>query len=106
MNSTLKNIIFKRRPAHPSTSYFSAIRADPARFIYARPELRAWLQHMRARLGVCLFVVTNSHADYTHLLMTTAFGADWPTLFDVTVVFGQKPAFFTKQMPFRGAFPE
>ena len=52
-----------------------------------------------------LFMVTNSHADYTNLLMRHVFGADWRALFDVVVcVAGKNRGFFAP--PAGGALAE
>lgn len=41
--------------------------------------------------GVKLLLLTNSHFDYTQFLMTYAFGSDWKALFDLSIVYAQKP---------------
>jgi hypothetical protein len=54
------------------------------------------------RRSVVLVLATNSHVDYTHLLMSYAFGANWQALFDIIVVDSRKPGFFKGSAPFVG----
>lgn len=49
-----------------------------------------------------LFLITNSFAEYTHLLMTYSFGEEFHDLFDAVVVQAMKPSFFKNNEPFLG----
>jgi hypothetical protein len=69
------------------------------RYIYDRTELRKWLEQMRTH-GHTLALITNSHADYSDFLCTFCLGSDWRSLFDCTVVYSLKPAFFSKTATF------
>eukprot|EP00045_Choanoeca_perplexa_P008751 m.82203 g.82203 ORF g.82203 m.82203 type:complete len:478 (+) comp14607_c0_seq1:40-1473(+) len=75
--------------------YFPALKADPARYVHPISSVvKDWLAALRHD-GVKLFILTNSHADYTKLLMDFAFGEAWYDAFDSIVFKGEKPAFFT-----------
>jgi len=80
--------------------YFSALQADPDRYLEPRPGLQRWLEALR-HAGRRLFVCTNSHLDYSDFTMTHALGPDWRDLFDVVVVFALKPGFFHSIQPYR-----
>jgi hypothetical protein len=81
--------------------YFAEMREHPERYLYKRPKVRRWLMSLRRR-AVVLVLATNSHIDYTHLLMSHAFGAHWQELFDIVVVDSRKPGFFKGNAPFVG----
>ncbi len=57
-------------------------------------KVKSWLSALRAQ-GTRLFILTNSHSDYTNHLLTYAHGPDWKSAFDIIIVNGRKPAFFT-----------
>ena len=44
--------------------------------------------------GTKVFLLTNSHSDYTSHLMQYAFGEGWAAAFDLIVVSARKPLFF------------
>jgi len=44
-------------------------------------------------LGKKLFLGTNSHYEYSQLIMSVTLGEDWEDLFDVVVMNCRKPAF-------------
>jgi len=48
--------------------FFPALLAEPARFLAPRPTTRAWLEAQRSR-GRRLFLVTNSHVDFSEFVM-------------------------------------
>ncbi|EDQ88001.1 uncharacterized protein MONBRDRAFT_33035 [Monosiga brevicollis MX1] len=88
--------------ANNSGYFFPALRQDPARYLHKfSSDLRRWLYDLRHRDGVKLFLLTNSHIDYVHFLLSHAYGAAWPELFDLVLTSGNKPAFFHHQEPFR-----
>ena len=101
--------------------YFAALRAHPEKYIYTRHEIGAWLKRLRqpnnneesvsgavltTRVAkpISLFLITNSHLDYTCLLMRYAFGDQWPQLFDLTLTYSRKPDFFNSKTPLFGVF--
>ncbi len=57
--------------------YFAAFRDHISHYIYRRPDVRRWLEELRAVHGRKLFLITNSYYDYANLLLTHMFGADW-----------------------------
>lgn len=71
--------------------YFSTIVRHTARYVRRREEVGAWLAALR-RAGVRTFLLTNSHVDYSELLMRHAFGHEWRSLFDLVVFHGGKGA--------------
>jgi HAD superfamily 5'-nucleotidase-like hydrolase len=91
--------------AHRDDSLKSIIRADLPRFIDADPELAATLHKLRSS-GKRLFVLTNSLWDYTDAVMRYLLDgrlpayASWRSYFDIVIVGGAKPAFFTDRSPF------
>jgi len=81
--------------------YFDSFRRNLYKYIYRRPEVREWLLTLREQ-GCRLFLVTNSHFDYTDLLLSYSFGEDWRSLFDISIVYAQKPSFFKNFNSFKG----
>lgn len=77
-------------------NYFAAIRNNPEKYIYKRPDVRQWLEKLRLNKKK-LFLATNSRYDYTDLLTSYAFGNDWQNLFDLIIVDCKKPSFFSNQ---------
>ena len=76
--------------------FFSAIRADPGRYILPRPGLRALLQRLRAR-GHVTFLATNSKRRFAEYVAEAALGASWAAAcFDLVVFDSQKPSFFQR----------
>eukprot|EP00281_Chroomonas_sp_CCMP1168_P015031 CAMPEP_0206217646 /NCGR_PEP_ID=MMETSP0047_2-20121206/3384_1 /ASSEMBLY_ACC=CAM_ASM_000192 /TAXON_ID=195065 /ORGANISM="Chroomonas mesostigmatica_cf, Strain CCMP1168" /LENGTH=263 /DNA_ID=CAMNT_0053640111 /DNA_START=31 /DNA_END=818 /DNA_ORIENTATION=+ len=61
--------------------FFPAITARPQDFLYRRDAVKGWLEALRLR-GKRLLLVTNSHVDFSELVMQTAFGKGWRALFD------------------------
>jgi HAD superfamily 5'-nucleotidase-like hydrolase len=91
--------------AHRDDSLKSIVRADLGRFLWADPELPAALHKLRSA-GKKMFLLTNSLWDYTDALMRYLLDEklpaypSWRHYFDVIIVAGQKPAFFTDTHPF------
>jgi len=80
--------------------FFQEVIDNTHKYIYkATPQVIEWLKSLKSR-GVMLFLITNSFAEYTHLLMTYCYGEDFHELFDAVVVQATKPAFFTHKEPF------
>ncbi len=91
--------------AHRDDSLKSIIRADLGRFIVVDPDLPAALHRLRSA-GRRLFLLTNSLWDYTDAVMRFMLDGklpaytSWRTYFDIIIVGGGKPAFFTDGSPF------
>jgi 5'-nucleotidase len=91
--------------AHRDDSLKSIIRANLARFVEVDPELPITLHKLRSS-GKRLFVLTNSLWDYTDAVMRFLLDGklsayvSWRHYFDVIIVGGTKPAFFTDRNPF------
>jgi HAD superfamily 5'-nucleotidase-like hydrolase len=92
--------------AHRDETMKRVIKADLGKYIVRDPDLAPTLHKFRSS-GKRLFVLTNSAWDYTDAVMTYLLdGAlpaypSWRSYFDVIVVSGTKPAFFTEKHPFR-----
>jgi 5'-nucleotidase len=97
--------------AHRDDSLKSIIRADLGRFIAVDPDLPAALHRLRSA-GRRLFLLTNSLWDYTDAVMRFMLDgklpayASWRSYFDIVIVAGTKPAFFTEHNPFLEIDPE
>ncbi len=91
--------------AHRDDSLKSIVRADLGRFLLPDDELAATLHKLRSS-GKRLFVLTNSLWDYTDALMRFLLDgklpaySSWRSYFDIIIVGGSKPAFFTDRHPF------
>jgi 5'-nucleotidase len=97
--------------AHRDDSLKSIIRADLGRFIEVDPLLAATLHKLRSS-GKRLFLLTNSLWDYTDAVMRFMLDgklpayASWRSYFDMVIVGGAKPAFFTDRNPFLEIDPQ
>lgn len=49
------------------------------------------------RAGKKLFLATNSHTEYSNLIMSTTLGDDWRSFFDIICCYCRKPLFFWDQ---------
>ncbi|ACY15938.1 HAD-IG family 5'-nucleotidase [Haliangium ochraceum] len=91
--------------AHRDDSLKSIIKADLAAYIVADPALSETLHKLRSS-GKKLFLLTNSYYDYTRAVMSylldgiSAAYPSWREYFDIVIVGGEKPGFFTGQKPF------
>lgn len=91
--------------AHRDDSLKSVIRANLSEYIINDPDLASTLHKFRSA-GKKLFLLTNSAFDYTDAVMRYLLDGvlsaypSWRNFFDVIVVSGQKPAFFTEKNPF------
>ena len=85
--------------AHADGSIKSRIALDPDRYLVRDPALPATLDRMKKH-GYRLFLLTNSEADYTALIMDRLLSRQlpsrphWTDFFDVIVVRAGKPRFF------------
>jgi 5'-nucleotidase len=91
--------------AHRDDSMKSVIKANVGKYIERDPDLAATLHKFRSS-GKRLFVLTNSAWDYTEAVMSYLLdGAlpaypSWRQYFDIAIVSGKKPEFFTERHPF------
>jgi HAD superfamily 5'-nucleotidase-like hydrolase len=85
--------------AHRDGTIVNAIMADPGRFLVRDPELAPTFHKLRSA-GKRLFLLTNSHAEYTDRIMSYLFDgslngySSWRAYFDVIVTAAMKPRFF------------
>lgn len=87
---------YNERDVFPISSfgrYFKEIVDNPAKYIQYQPELRDSLTRLK-KAGKKLFLGTNSHTEYSNLIMTATLGDDWRSFFDVVCCYCRKPLFF------------
>jgi 5'-nucleotidase len=91
--------------AHRDGSIKARVAANLPQYIERDPALAEALHRFRSS-GKRLFLLTNSEWAYTNPVMTYLLGGalpaypSWRNFFDVIVVSGTKPAFFTEERPF------
>jgi len=91
--------------AHRDETMKRVIRANLKSYIVRDPELAPTLHKFRSS-GKRLFLLTNSAWDYTDPVMSYLLDGvlpaypSWRSYFDVIIVSGAKPAFFTEKRPF------
>lgn len=91
--------------AHRDNSLKAVITAELPTYIDRDPDLAASLHKLRSA-GKRLFLLTNSEWFYTDAVMryllegALPFYKSWRNYFDVVIVSGRKPAFFTENSPF------
>jgi len=91
--------------AHADGTIKSVIRAAPSEYIERDEELAQTLHRFRSS-GKRLFLLTNSHWDYTDVLLKYLLDnrlegyPSWRNYFDIVIVAAQKPAFFVRRTPF------
>ncbi len=96
--------------AHRDDSLKSEIKANLANYVVRDPRLAECLHKLRSS-GKKIFLLTNSYYAYTNAVMTYLLNNErvaypsWRNYFDVIVVGGQKPRFFTEGNPFIGIDP-
>lgn len=81
---------------HADGTLKTRIIADLDRYFLKDPDLVATLERLRSG-GRCLFLLTNSEADYTAAVMNHLVGGapgSWEDLFNLVVCFARKPGFF------------
>ena len=97
--------------AHADGSIKRIIARDPLRYLEIDPQLPETLGRMRD-YGLKLFLLTNSEANYTALIMNQLFPepqkgrTHWTDFFDLVVVRAGKPAFFMRHGPLRPLGPK
>ncbi|MBD3235725.1 MAG: HAD-IG family 5'-nucleotidase [Candidatus Eisenbacteria bacterium] len=88
--------------AHADGSIKRAIARRPLHYLQTDPQLAATLEQLRSA-GMRLFLLTNSEANYTGLIMERLLGRriserpQWCDFFDSIVVRAGKPGFFTRR---------
>lgn len=91
--------------AHRDESLKSVIKKDLGAYIFKDPELALTLHKLRSS-GKKLFLLTNSHWDYTQHVMTFLLDGQipeypsWRQFFDVVCVGAGKPKFFQEHREF------
>jgi hypothetical protein len=76
--------------------FFPEIIDSTAQYVRAvTPAVISWLNSLRQLRTTRLFLLTNSHSDFTEMLLNFAYGANWKEVFDIVVVNSCKPLFFT-----------
>ncbi len=91
--------------AHRDGSIKALVAADLPQYIERDPSLAEALHRFRSS-GKRLFLLTNSDWAYTDPVMTYLLNdalpayPSWRNFFDVIIVSGTKPAFFTEERPF------
>jgi HAD superfamily 5'-nucleotidase-like hydrolase len=88
--------------AHQDGSILNTVMSDLPRFVRRDPALGATLHKLRSA-GKKLFVLTNSRAAYTDVMMNYLVGdalpeyPSWRNYFDVIITAAGKPRFFTEE---------
>ena len=96
--------------AHADGSIKSVIAQTPMRYLRSDPLLAETLDRMRLS-GIRLFLLTNSEADYTALIMDRLLSGKnperphWTDYFDLVVVRAHKPGFFGRTGQLRPVSP-
>jgi len=90
--------------AHQDGSILDTMLADLPRYVRRDPEMPRALHKLRSS-GKRLFLLTNSHADYTARMMDYLFEQgpseypSWRNYFEVIITAAKKPSFFTESSP-------
>ena len=90
---------------HADGTLKTRLKADLPRFIVRDPELGPALHKLRSA-GKSLFLLTNSHLDYTEAVMRHVLDGvlpeypSWRNYFDTVITASGKPGFFSSGAPF------
>jgi len=90
---------------HADGTLKTRVKADLPRFIQRDPELGPALHKLRST-GKRLFLLTNSHLDYTEAVMHHVLAGvvpeypSWRNYFDAVITAAGKPGFFSSTAPF------
>lgn len=80
--------------ASQQSPYFLAMVNDTKKYIFVRPSIKQWFHKLKIN-GIRLFLLTDSHVNYSELLMRFAFGNEWRSFFDLIVFYaGKSRGFF------------
>ena len=74
-------------------SFFPELSKNVHLYIEPQPELKSIMEELR-NSGRKVFLATNSHVEYTNLIMTQTMGVDWQSSFDIVCCYCLKPGFF------------
>ena len=87
--------------------FFPPLIDDPGKYVHRQPHLKQWLRQVR-KSGVRVLIATNSHIEFTSLLLTHTFSEDSATgtstnswrkavagCLDLLIVNSRKPRWFT-----------
>ena len=85
---------------HLSGVMHDTVAASPEEYLHPSQRLGSLLGAARDS-GKSLFVLTNSGFDFVDRGMRFLIGPEWRQLFDLVIVSAQKPAFYTRDSPFR-----
>lgn len=91
---------------HAMSALKRAVNADLPRFIEQDHEITTMLHRLQVS-GKKLFLMTNSHFDFTNKVMSYLLDKEdpiypsWRDYFDVIVTASRKPAFFKQNVPFQ-----
>ncbi len=97
--------------AHRDETLKTEIKANLSTYVREDPKLAETLHKLRSA-GKKMFVLTNSLWDYTDAVMSYLLDGvrqaypSWRNYFDVVIVGGRKPDFFTREQPFLAIDPE
>lgn len=83
--------------------FFPKILENPEKYIQKRDDFREMLIRIR-NMGKKTFLATNSHAEYTELIMSNSIGSDWMDYFDLVACNWGKPIFFKDESTERHFF--
>jgi len=73
--------------------FFPEMVKNVSKYIQKRDDFRQILIKLREK-GKGIFIATNSHAEYTNMIMTQSIGEDWMSLVDFTSSHCGKPVYF------------
>ena len=84
---------------HSDSSLKSIITRNLNTYIESHTDIALTLHKLRSS-GKRLFLLTNSHYDYTNIVMNHLL-SNWVSYFDIIVTKSNKPFFFTEKKPFK-----
>ncbi|KAJ3445021.1 5'-nucleotidase domain-containing [Anaeramoeba flamelloides] len=82
---------------YKSGDYFSTFRKDPSYFVYDFAKQLRELFTFLKKSDKKLFLLTNSLPGYTLQNLQNQFDTNWQSIFDLVVMNGNKPNFFSKE---------
>jgi len=83
-----------------NSPYFEHMKANIRDVMHpVTQDVKDWLVDMR-KSGKFVFLMTSSQCDYTELVMTSCFDAEWRKYFDLSISLARKPKFYTENKEF------
>jgi len=73
--------------------YYNKIIENRDRYLYTHEKMVGALKELKAK-GKVVFLVTDSHYEFTEALMSHGYGENWREYFDFIIVHGSKRKFF------------